>query len=363
MAKKTTVIVTGVTGGGVGYGILEALMMKRNAYRLIGTDVNEVSVGLLHADVGYIVPPATDSGYVSKMVSIIKEEGAHVLIPGSEPELKRLTLERKKIEEAGALLLANDHELVRVCDDKWETFKLLSSKGILTPKSALPENKDEFIKEFGFPLLIKSRTGSGSRDMSVVRDKAELEFFERDLKQRSVPYLLQEYVGSGDDEYTIGVLVDKGRDIIGSFALHRILAGLSNKQKVKHGERTYSLSTGISQGIVEDNPQILRQAEDIARKIGVTGPCNIQARFTNGKLNVFEVNPRFSGTSTFRAALGFNEPHMLIRNHLFGEKFKNVKYKTGVYCLRALKSVFVPASDIEELKRSGKVVNSKKRCA
>ena len=34
---------------------------------------------------------------------------------------------------------------------------------------------------------------------------------------------------------------------------------------------------------------------------------------------IFEINPRYSGTTSLRAIVGFNEPDLMIRHHLFRE--------------------------------------------
>ena len=36
---------------------------------------------------------------------------------------------------------------------------------------------------------------------------------------------------------------------------------------------------------------------------------------------MFEINPRFSGTTSIRAMVGYNEPDVLMRRHLLGEVF------------------------------------------
>ena len=46
---------------------------------------------------------------------------------------------------------------------------------------------------------------------------------------------------------------------------------------------------------------------------------NIQCRFVGGRVKVFEINPRFSGTTSIRAMVGYNEPDVLMRKHIFGE--------------------------------------------
>jgi carbamoyl-phosphate synthase large subunit len=58
---------------------------------------------------------------------------------------------------------------------------------------------------------------------------------------------------------------------------------------------------------------------------------------------IFEINPRFSGTSSIRAMLGFNEPDLLIRKHLLGETLpERPTYRYGTV-LRGLREIEVSA--------------------
>jgi carbamoyl-phosphate synthase large subunit len=52
------------------------------------------------------------------------------------------------------------------------------------------------------------------------------------------------------------------------------------------------------------------------RLLGVRSTLNMQCRIHRDKVYIFEINPRFSGTTNLRALVGFNEPEYLINEHL-----------------------------------------------
>ena len=115
-------------------------------------------------------------------------------------------------------------------------------------------------------------------------------------------------------------------EVINSIAVHRVIdSGLGNKLKVKNTTGRADLgshlvvSSGISQGRVGKYAEVTGPCEEIARKIGSKGPLNIQCRFVNGKLFVFEINPRYSGTTPLRSMVGFNEPEIMIRKYVLHE--------------------------------------------
>jgi carbamoyl-phosphate synthase large subunit len=114
------------------------------------------------------------------------------------------------------------------------------------------------------------------------------------------------------------------------------------------GGRRYAVSTGYSQGYVVKHDLIQRFCEKLALRLGSRGPLNIQLRMSEGVPFVFELHPRFSGTTPIRADVGFNEVDILLRNYLFGEKFSRLDYKYNVAAIRAFEHVIVP---IEQMKR------------
>ena len=79
------------------------------------------------------------------------------------------------------------------------------------------------------------------------------------------------------------------------------------------------VSSGISQGLIDDFKEIREMAEKIAGVIEANGPINIQCRKSENGIYPFEINPRFSGTVGPRVAVGYNEPDIFCRYLLFNE--------------------------------------------
>jgi carbamoyl-phosphate synthase large subunit len=149
---------------------------------------------------------------------------------------------------------------------------------------------------------------------------------------------VQEYVGTPFEEYTVGVLHDMDGNLINSIAVRRLLSGQLNI-RTRVANRTgradlgeaLVISSGISQGYVARFPEVTVQCERIAAALGARGAINIQCRLVDGKVKVFEINPRFSGTTSLRAMMGYNEPDVLIRRHVLGESIgKHFAYEEGL---------------------------------
>ncbi|MDM8560806.1 ATP-grasp domain-containing protein [Candidatus Parabeggiatoa sp. HSG14] len=349
MIKKIPVLVTGVGGGGNGHELVKTLRLTER-YRLIGVDMAETSFGLFDVDEAYTVPPASNPLYIDTLLDICKKRQVKILMNGSEPELNVISKNKECFLSAGVLPLINTANVIELGLDKWATITSLKKHGFCVPESLLVQTEAEIPKNFILPTVIKPVVGGGgSNNTFVVQDYDELEFACRYLIRQNKSVLLQEYVGTPNDEYTVGILHTLNGELIDSISLRRhILSGLSNRIKVKNRtERTelspiLAISSGISQGVIENFPEIRQGCEAIATAIGSKGPLNVQCRFVDGKLYPFEINPRFSGTSYIRALAGFNEPDILIRHHLLGETLphKSVNYKFG-YGIRGLTERYI----------------------
>lgn len=352
LSGPINVLVTGVGGGGHGNEVMKALRLADTPYRIIGVDMSPTSLGLYQADASYIVPPAYHPEYIDTLLELCEKAEIKVLVTGSEPELKAVSANRQRFADASILTLINQACVIDLCMDKWATMCFLAKNGFNVPQSVLLEREDDCAKVKQMPVVVKPAVGGGGSNLAfIAQDYEELVFFTRYiLKVGGLP-MSQEYLGTPDDEYTVGVLTTFDGELVGSLAVHRyILSGLSSKMKVqgrvgRYVGHTLALSSGISQGVMEDCPKVLRECERLAKAIDSKGPINVQLRFVNGKVYPFEINPRFSGTTAFRALAGYNEPDILIRHYLLGESIGPVSHKYGVV-MRGLVERFV---NLEEL--------------
>jgi carbamoyl-phosphate synthase large subunit len=358
-SSRINVLVTGVGGGGHGEQVLKALKMAETPYAIVGTDMSPISMGLYDVDKSYVVPPASDSAYISKILDICEKEKIRVLITGSEPELLKVSQNRGEFEKRGILLLINAPDVIKTCMDKWETYNFLMKNDFDCPRSLLiGEDTDleslDIRGSLTLPVVVKPALASGgSTNVFLAQDQEELNFFVKYLRKQGLKPIVQEYIGSHEEEYTVGVLTDiSAGGLIGSIAVKRqILSGLSNRIKIKsrHVGRAKSailaLSSGISQGMIADFPEVRHYCQEIALKLGSKGPLNIQCRKVEERVYAFEINPRFSGTTSLRAMVGYNEPDILIRKHVLGEDIGAIEYRKGII-VRGLSELYIPSDKL-----------------
>ncbi len=349
MSKKVTVMVTGIGGGGHGEQIIKALRLAPVNYEIVGCDMSPLSKGLLDVDHPYLLPPASDPNYISCLLAICAKHKVQVLFHGSEPELKVMSRERIKIQNAGIFLPINPESVIDICMDKFKTMAFLSENGFSFPETVRISSLEDVKNINILPAVIKpSVGGGGSGNAFIAQTEKELHFFSEYLLSIYSEFIIQEYVGTTDSEYTVGILVSMDGVLLNSIAVNRsILSGLSNRIKIpnrtgniKFGN-LLAISSGISQGEIGRFPDVTGPCEKIAMELGSRGAVNIQCRFADEKVYVFEINPRFSGTTSLRAMVGYNEPDILIRNHLFGENIQpHFNYKTGIIA-RGLQETFI----------------------
>jgi len=332
-------MVTAVGGGGVGEQIIKALRLSNKGYYIIGVDIQELSKGFSEVDKAYIVPPADNLDYINLIFDICEKENVNVLFCGSEAELKRISPERNRFTERGILFPYNNQETLDLCFDKLSTTKWLEDNNFRFPNTQLVSSPKELLTINDFPVVLKPHLNSGgSANVFVVQDDNELSLFGTYLFSIYNAFIVQQYIGSVYDEYTVGVLLDMEGNLINSIAVRKnILSGLSNKIRVKNRTAkielgdTLAISSGVSQGEIGSFPIITKQCEDIALRMKCVSAINIQCRVVDNRVYVFEINPRFSGTTSLRAIVGYNEPDVLIQKHFFNYAPElHFEYKNGV---------------------------------
>lgn len=335
------VMIAGIGGASLGTEIYKALKLS-GGYQVYGCDVSPTAYGLY--DSGFIQTYRIDiKNYVQNVISSCVNSGAKWLIPGGEQPMELLGAAADKLKDAGIKLVSNSPEIIDLFSDKEKTFKKLSENGISIPKTVVV-NKPEDIEFVGLPCIIKPATGSGgSVSVFFIKTIEEGMIYANYIQRGGAKAIAQEYIDIDEGEFTVGVLSLQNRHIAGSIALRR---ELNAKLSVAYRGRGGVVSSGYSQGYIDEFPEICKQAECIANIIGSQGPINIQGRIRDGVLMPFEINPRFSASTYLRALAGFNEVDLMIKYDLSRGAINKPSIKPGWY-LRSLDEIFVPKGSLK----------------
>jgi len=272
------ILVTGC-GGEIGLGIGRILQKEKIASDIVGCDIHEDHAGTFVFNRVEIVSRADSSTYLDSINCLINKYHIDVVIPTSEPELRVLANNELYKKVASMIIMANPQAL-ELGFDKLATAEMLKLNNLPYPWTMTVKQGNP--KEL--PCIIKSRFGSGSRNVSVVENDL-LEFYALHRQED----IWQEYLKPDDQEFTCGLF----RSACGetrAIAFRRVL----------RGDHTVS-------GEVVENNDIDDLLIRIAKVLQLTGSINVQLRLVNNRPVVFEINPRFSSTVVFRHLLGFKD--------------------------------------------------------
>lgn len=344
---KATVLVT-TAGTITAQGIIKSFRLANVgrdhpvSYRIVSSDMSSDAAGLYRSDLGMIVPSHSSPNYIDTIIKICKIEGIDAIFPGADEELQMMANNKERIaKETNAVVIANPIDVIATCMDKWETYKFLKRNNIACPQTSLPENKSEFFREIGFPIVVKPRDGHGSLHIHVANNVEEAERSMQVIIQSGFRPMLQQYIPSDRLEFTTGVTVDReGSYVMSSIAMRRTLKG----------GQTYK-------GFINGYDDIERAAEKVVMNLGGRGALNVQGRLCHEEFNILEINPRFSASCPLRAVAKVNEPDIVFRNAVLKERIK-VDHHDSIICLRYWNEVYVPYADYERLAEGKKIDDS-----
>lgn len=317
--KRYTVMVTGV-GAIIGQGIVKSLKRTENPSRLVGVDCNAHSVGFHWTDASRVVPRADDPAWLDVITTICNTEKVDLILPGIEQDVRALIHYRDAIErKTSACILLNSFLALQVGLDKWELKLFAEQHEICIPQTWLAKDAVDAVADC--PLLLKPRQGMAGKGIYIVRTRRELE--ERLVNLFIDDYLIQQYIGSDDEEYTVSVFGCSDGTVSPPIMLRR---------KLNYGS-TFEAETVF-------DTLLAACATDAARKLSILGPTNFQYRKEDGRYYLIEVNPRFSSSTSIKSAFGFNEPEMAIKSFLKKQPIGPLSIKAG-RCSRYIEDLVV----------------------
>jgi carbamoyl-phosphate synthase large subunit len=320
MIKKYKVLISGICGNSYGAQVAKSLSLLED-YELFGADANPS--GLCEAfkiEKLLKFPRASSEVYLDSLFSFYQDYKIDYYIEGSEAEQIVLNQHRSFLEHHKIHWVSNNKAAIDICLDKRKLAHFLKENEVFAPHVFAFKDLQE--NQSLFPVILKPYSQSGgSKDVYIAQDLEDINAILYLSKRKMEDYIIQQYIGTPEAEYTVGILHNNKGVFIGSATLQRDLSqslslrSVSQNITSKHalGERLV-ISSGFSQGRLHHNPKIEYYCRTIAEKMKSSGPLNFQGRLVDNKFHIFEINPRFSGTSFMRALSGFNEADLWIKN-------------------------------------------------
>ncbi len=198
------ILVTAV-GGDLGQALVKALRLSNVPIVLLGCDADEEGVGGAFVECFRVVPRANDKRYLDELMGLCREFGIQAVIPGSEPEIARLSRMGSSTPclPSGIPVVCQDGPWIETFGDKLSCMRALEGKVEL---GAFADGSDaraveELVKRAGFPMIVKSRRSSGSQSLRIARNGDEL---ARHLAEVPIP-LVQQYLDATGGEFSAGL--------------------------------------------------------------------------------------------------------------------------------------------------------------
>jgi carbamoyl-phosphate synthase large subunit len=286
--RPLRVLVTGA-GGPAAIAAMKSLGADPSV-ELLAADMDPWAAGL------YLVPPAArtlipagaDPDFTDVLLARCHALGVNVVLPTVDAELRPLAQARPLYAAAGIDLLLASAQALEVTLDKLALAHRCAPV-VRVPRTQLfgPAVDPALLT---YPVIVKPRTGSGSRGVITVDSAGVLAAL-----QRSTALIVQEFLPG--EEYSIDVLADASGHVIAS--VPRLRA---------------RVDSGVSVGgqTVRDE-ELSSFGRAVAQATGITYVANVQCkRDAAGRPALLEVNPRMPGTLGLTIASGVDMPRLAL---------------------------------------------------
>jgi carbamoyl-phosphate synthase large subunit len=282
------VLVTGA-GGPAAIAAMKSLRADESV-ELIAADMDPWASGLYLVPAGArtLIPAGAAPDFTEVLLTRCLTLGVHVVVPTVDSELRPLARAREAFAAAGVGLLLAPLAALDVILDKLALVERCASV-VRTPRTELFGPAVD-PASWSYPVVVKPRTGSGSRGVIIVDSAAQLTALER-----SPSLIVQDFLPG--EEYSVDVLADASGHVIAS--VPRLRARVDS-----------GVSVG---GLTVHDPEVEWFGRAVARATGVTYVANVQCRRDGeGRPALLEVNPRMPGTLGLTIASGVDMPRLAL---------------------------------------------------
>lgn len=278
-------------------GTQACIALREEGYKVILVNSNPATImtDTEMADVVYIEPLTLD--FVSRIIRKERPDAILATLGGQTGLNLAVELAESGIlDECGVEILGTKLSAIQKAEDR-ELFKdLMNELGEPVPESAIVHSLEEayeFIKQVGFPVIVRPAFTLGGTGGGICHDEEDLnEIVLSGLKNSPVGQCLLERSIAGFKEIEYEVMRDSNDNAI-------VVCNMENFDPV--GVHTGdSIVVAPSQTLSDREYQLLRNVSlKIIRALKIEGGCNVQLALDPFSFNyyIIEVNPRVSRSS------------------------------------------------------------------
>lgn len=280
-------------------------------FKLLGHKVycvnsDKYSSAMYFSDDSMIVPPTRSSNFLKIIGDYSKENKIDIIIPLTDLDVLTFSENIHFFKNLKVEILVSPKNVVRICSDKWLSYKLLKKFEIPQPKTYINLNNLTLHWEkklVNFPILMKPRLGSASRGVIEIESMKDLRnmhniYVSRMKKinlDKSNKFIYQEKIIG--EEFALTVLNDNSGKYLDSFSVRKIF--------MRSGE--------TDAGYVVKDSSLQELAKKLSGVLSHHFYAEIDTIKSRGKHYPIDINLRFAGSYQFLHSSGVNLPEQILR--------------------------------------------------
>jgi carbamoyl-phosphate synthase large subunit len=312
------ILITGA-GGSPATNFVRSLRKAPEKFYLVGTDCNKYYLQRAETDKKYLVPEAHDNSYIRIINEIIQEEKIDFIHAQNDIEISVLSENREKLR---AKYFLPNMRTIKICQNKFESYKKWRKAGLPQPKTLLLETEEDLKKAFkilGRKIWIREVKGAGGKGSLPINNykqaKSWIDFNEGWGRFTAAEYLSPKSITWQSIWYKGKLIVAQSRK--------RLYWELS---KISPSGITGVTGTGIT--VSDPKTNIIAKKAILAIDKRPHGIFSVDLTYDKKNIpNPTEINiGRFFTTHEFFATAGLNMPYIYIKL-AFGEPYPKIKKK------------------------------------
>lgn len=159
-------IQVGGAGGAPSNNFIRSLRESGRGDYIIGTSCVPSDLFLAQTDIKYVVPPATETDYPDKIISLLKRVKPDFLHLQNDFEVRAISRMRDRITDLGVKLYLPSADTIENCVDKQKSYAIWHASGIRVPETVLLNDEKDLKAAFGrlgSKIWIRATEGGGGR--------------------------------------------------------------------------------------------------------------------------------------------------------------------------------------------------------
>ncbi|PIP71479.1 MAG: hypothetical protein COW89_11720 [Nitrospinae bacterium CG22_combo_CG10-13_8_21_14_all_47_10] len=252
---------------------------------LICADSDRLAPSFKEADRSWVIPLFSDSQCLLSVLEICETEEVSALVPLTNKSIEFMNDHRHELGADGRRLWIPQSRAIEICHDKWKLFEFLNGEGFDTPPTFLPGKTGS-----PFPLIAKPRRGEGSKNLFIVEDSGDLDYYMEKCRH----HVFQQRIDG--QEFSVDTFFDQQ----------------GSPRLIVPRERLAVRGGEVMVSRINMDADIIDKVAALGDRLNLTGPCTLQGiRDETGKFFFTDVNLRCGSGFVHTISAGGNVPHMM----------------------------------------------------